>query len=105
MDHKPLLAVLGPNQDLQDVINPRLMNFKLKSMAYRFQPVHVPGKKHVVPDTMSRRSDSPAYDYPRLPREPPTTNNVLPEYQDTFGPPDWVASPSVDAFYPDPEEL
>ena len=105
VDHKPLLAVLGPNQDLQDVINPRLMNFKLKSMAYRFQPVHVPGKKHVVPDTMSRRSDSPAYDYPRLPREPPTTNNVLPEYQATFGPPDWVASPSVDAFYPDPEEL
>ena len=54
---------------------------------------------------MSKRSDSPAYDYPRLPREPPTVNNVLPEYQDTFGPPDWVASPSVDVIYPDPEEL
>ena len=49
-DHKPLLAILGNNQDLADVLNPRLLNFKLKSMAFSFTPVHIPGKKHVVSD-------------------------------------------------------
>ena len=81
------------------------MNFKLKSMSYRFQPVHVPGKKHVVPDTLSRRSDSPAFAFPRIPREPPPSNNVLPAYENTFGPPNWVAEPSISTMYADPEEL
>ena len=55
-------------------------------MACRFQPIHVLGKKHVAPDTMSRRSDSPVY-------------------QDTFKPPEWVASPSINAIYKDLEDL
>ena len=76
VDHKPLLAILG-NQELTDVLNPRLMNFKLKSLAYRFKPIHVPGKKHVVADTMSRRYDSPIHSIPKLPKLPPASNNVL----------------------------
>ena len=95
VDHKPLLAILGPNQELAEVINPRLMNFKLKSMSFKFQPMHIPGKRHVVPDTMSRRNDSPILKIPKPSRAPPTTNNVLPGYSDTFGPPSWVAAPDV----------
>ena len=30
IDHKPLISILGPHQELSDLINPRLMNFKLK---------------------------------------------------------------------------
>ena len=97
VDHKPLLAILGNNQDLTDVINPRLMNFKLKSLAYRFLPVHIPGKKHIVPDTLSRRSDSPVNLLPKVPKTPPISNNVLPEYADEFGPPSWISQPKVAA--------
>ena len=93
VDHKPLLAILGPCQELAEVINPRLMNFKLKSMAFQFKPVHIPGKKHIVPDTFSRRQDAPALTEPKLPTEPPVTSNVLPEYSNSFGPPAWVSQP------------
>ena len=43
LDHKPLLKVLGP-AELDEVLNPRLMNFKLRSLAYRFKPIFIPGK-------------------------------------------------------------
>ena len=59
IDHKPLLAILGTKQSLADLPNPRLMNVKLKSMMYRFQVKHIPGKDHVTPDAFSRRQDSP----------------------------------------------
>ena len=94
-DHKPLLAILGQDQELTDLINPRLMNFKLKSMAFRFKPVYVPGKLHVVPDAMSRRSDSPVHDLQKPPVAPPVDNNVLPGYSETFGPPSWVSESQV----------
>ena len=95
VDHKPLLAILGSNQDLADLINPRLLNLKLKTNAFRFTPRYVPGKLHVVPDAMSRRSDSPIADLPTPVKKPPPDNNVLEVYQDTFGPPSWVSGPSV----------
>ena len=97
VDHKPLLATLGPDQDLSTILNPRLLNFKLKTMAYRFTPMFIPGKAHVVPDAMSRRHDSPIADLPPYSAPPPTDNNVLPGYEDKFGPPTWVSSPSVPA--------
>ena len=59
VDHKPLLAILGDRQNLAEIQNPRLLNFKLKSLMYRFTVRHVPGKDHVIPDTFSRRTDSP----------------------------------------------
>ena len=94
-DHKPLLAILGHEQELSDLINPRLMNFKLKSAAFKFTPVYVPGKLHVVLDTMSRWNDSPVHNPPKLPSLPPVDSNVLPEYSETFGPPSWVSHPQV----------
>ena len=95
VDHKPLIAILGTNQDLTEVMNPRLLNFKLKSMAYMFKPIHVPGKKHVVPDAFSRRHDSPIIFLEKLPVEPPVSNNVTDDYENTFGPPSWISSPTV----------
>ena len=97
VDHKPLIAILGQKNELADILNPRLMNFKLKSMAYSFTPVHIAGKKHVVPDTLSRRSDSPALSAEKPPSKPPQCVNVLPEYEETFGPPQWVSTPFVTA--------
>ena len=95
VDHRPLISILGPNQDLSEIINPRLMNFKLKSAAYRFTPVHVPGKLHVVPDALSRRADSPIVSIPKSNPAPPVDNGVLKEYENSFGPPDWVSQPNI----------
>ena len=89
IDHKPLLAILGTKQNLDDLPNPRLMNVKLKSMMYRFQVKHIPGKDHVIPDTFSRRQDSPINQM----------SNVLPGYADTLGPPSWVSPPTVAALH------
>ena len=96
VDHKPLLAILGPDQDLSELANPRLMNLKLKTNAYKFTPRYLPGKLHVVPDTMSRRSDSPVGQYPQLPKAPPVANNVGPGYSDSFGPPKWISPPNTE---------
>ena len=89
IDHKPLLAILGTKQNLDDLPNPRLMNVKLKSMMYRFQVKHIPGKDHVIPDTFSRRQDSPINQM----------SNVLPGYADNLGPPSWVSPPTVAALH------
>ena len=96
VDHRPLLKILSPQMDLGDITNPRLFNQKVKLLPYRFTPVYVPGKKHVVPDCYSRRGDSPI-----LPSKPDTSvdlldiGNVEPGYSDTFGPPAWVSSPAA----------
>ena len=58
VDHKPLLATMG-DQELVDIPNPRLLDFKIKSMAFKFTPQYIPGKDHVTPDAFSRRHDSP----------------------------------------------
>lgn len=52
-DHRPLLKIFG-DRSLEDITNPRLLNFKEKSLQYRFQMVYVPGKKNDGPDSMSR---------------------------------------------------
>ena len=54
---------------------------------------------------MSRRNDSPIFGLEKLPRLPPVTNNVLPSYESTFGPPSWVASPQVTALEMEADEL
>ena len=54
-DHKPLLKVMG-DRALADIENPRLFNLKEKTLRFRFKLVHVPGKKHLGPDAMSRHS-------------------------------------------------
>ena len=52
-DHRPLLKIFG-DRHLEDISNPRLLNFKEKALPYRFQMIHVPGRKHGGPDSMSR---------------------------------------------------
>ena len=95
MDHKPLLAIFGHSQ-LADIHNPRLFRQKEKTLMYRHVPIHIPGKLHVVPDCLSRRSDNPVTF--NLPPSPNTNvsqdiSNILPEYQNTLGAPSWVAPP------------
>ena len=94
IDHKPLLATFG-HSELGDIHNPRLFRQKEKTLQFRHVPVHIPGKLHVVPDCMSRRSDSPIASL----SVPPSSNqvhdisNILPEYQNNLGAPSWVAPP------------
>ena len=99
VDHKPLLAIMG-DQELADIPNPRLLDFKIKSLAYRFQPIHIPGKLHVTPDALSRRSDSPIAVSkqtlkPKKDILDSMANNVQPAYSTTFGPPSWVSTPTA----------
>ena len=109
VDHKPLLAIFGKT-DLSDIHNPRLFRAREKTLQFRFQPVHIPGKLHVVPDCLSRRSDQPT-EPPSHPREAgngvsrtsggreeganhaTSITNILPEYQNNLGAPSWVAPP------------
>ena len=96
IDHKPLIAILGDKQNLADIPNPRIMNFKLKSMMYRFKVRYIPGKDHVIPDAFSRRADSPiAQIATSKPNIQDTMSNVLPGYSDSLGPPSWVSTTTV----------
>ena len=52
-DHKPLLGVLN-DRSLADMDNKRLLLLKEKTLEFQFQIVHVPGRLHVGPDSMSR---------------------------------------------------
>lgn len=56
-DHKPLLKVLG-DRKLEDIDNPRLLKLKEKTLRWKFDIIHVPGKIHVGPDTLSRKETS-----------------------------------------------
>ena len=82
LDHKPLIKIFG-DAKLESITNPRLFSLKMKTLKFRYTPVHVAGKKHVVPDAFSRRGDDEA------------VSNVLPGYANTMGPPDWVSSPTL----------
>ena len=53
-DHKPLLKILG-DRKLEDIDNPRLLKLKEKTLRWYFKIMHVPGKIHVGPDTLSRK--------------------------------------------------
>ena len=53
VDHKPLVKILG-DRSLDEIKNPRLFNFKEKTLMYDFAIKHVPGKWHAGPDACSR---------------------------------------------------
>eukprot|EP00112_Aurelia_sp_Birch-Aquarium-sp1_P001605 Seg1173.19 transcript_id=Seg1173.19/GoldUCD/mRNA.D3Y31 product="Retrovirus-related Pol polyprotein from transposon opus" pseudo=true protein_id=Seg1173.19/GoldUCD/D3Y31 len=53
VDHKPLTAIFA-DRALEKISNPRLLNFKERSLMYRFKIKHTPGKRHVGPDATSR---------------------------------------------------
>ena len=98
LDHKPLLRIFGQNQLLEDIENPRLLNFKLKSQMFRFNVIHVPGKKNVTADTFSQRYDSPIANSKQDKKQ--STSQVvemdpLPGYAHDLGPPTWVSAPTA----------
>ena len=72
-----------------------MLNQKVKLLPFRFVPIYIPGKLHVVPDTWSRRADSPAPAQPRT-REYDLTDvsNVTQEYSSSLAPPSWVSPPT-----------
>ena len=96
MDHKPLISMLGP-QPILDIPNPRLVSCKIKSLMYSFMPTHIPGKLHVVPDSLSRRSDSPIPHTTTSETMILDTTNVHPEYQNNCSPPSWVSTPATNS--------
>ena len=52
-DHKPLLKILD-DRHLHNIKNPRLFNLKEKTLPFRFKIVHIPGKKNLTADVVSR---------------------------------------------------
>lgn len=62
-DHKPLIQILM-SKNLDD-LTPRLQRFRMRLMRYRYDVIYTPGKKLVVPDTLSRsplENSFPKYD-------------------------------------------
>ncbi|MEL7377532.1 MAG: DDE-type integrase/transposase/recombinase, partial [Bacteroidota bacterium] len=53
VDHKPLTTIFS-DQPFERVTNPRLFDFKQKTLMYRFTVKHIPGKIHLAPDCGSR---------------------------------------------------
>ena len=93
LDHKPLISIFGMS-DLGNIDNPRILRAKQKTMMYKFEPVYIPGKLHVVPDCFSRRSDNPiAASAPPPTQQQSDISNVLQGYQDNLAAPSWVAPP------------
>ena len=52
-DHAPLLGIFG-NRDLGKIANPRLLKLKEKTLLFRFNIQHCPGKWHRGSDAVSR---------------------------------------------------
>ena len=51
VDHKPLLKIFG-NRTLDEISNPRLRNFKEKTLRYKFNIMYVPGVKQKAADVI-----------------------------------------------------
>ena len=45
-DHKPLVKLFGQNKELKDILNPRLLAMKKKTLSYNFKVKYLPGKKN-----------------------------------------------------------
>ena len=52
VDHQPLMPIFYDRAP-KKITNPRLLNYKERSLMYRFKMKHTPGKKHIGPDTTS----------------------------------------------------
>ena len=52
VDHKPLVTIFG-DQPLEKITNPRLLNYKERSLMYQFSIKHTLGKHHIGPDATS----------------------------------------------------
>ena len=66
-DHKPLVKLFG-DKELKDILNPRLLAMKEKTLIYNFNIKYLPGKKNPA-DFLSR--------YPALKANPDTADEDL----------------------------
>ena len=53
VDHKPLVSISN-DKKLNQITNPRLLNFKERTLMYQFHTKHVPGSLHLAADVASR---------------------------------------------------
>ena len=104
VDHNPLKAIFGTDKIIETIHNPRLLNYKLKSMKFKFTVHHIPGKLNVIPDTLSRRSDAPTTNKP-VTTEFTMQTNVSSGYADHLGQPSWVSPPTTAAVLHEAEDL
>ena len=54
-DHRPLVKLLGQNEEIPSLVSSRLKRFKLKLSAYDYSICYIAGKSNVVADFMSRK--------------------------------------------------
>ena len=94
IDHKPLIAIFGMSQNLEEIENPRLLNFKLKSLMFWFKVMHIPGKKNATADTFSRRFDNPNSKTPNASNRTKPAQISDSDYASRLGPPTWVSPPA-----------
>ena len=59
VDHKPLVPILS-NRRLDLIKNPRILNFKEKTMMYKFHAQHIPGVLNFAADATSRHPSAEA---------------------------------------------
>lgn len=59
VDHESLVPIFN-SRDLFEIKNPRLLDIREKTLMYRFRVIHIPGKKNVGANFMSRIPISPA---------------------------------------------
>ena len=94
LDHLPLITIFS-DKELGTVDNPRIRQQKVKLLPFRFTPIHIPGKLHVIPDTWSRRGDSPVAALPHSTGPSMLDiSNIEQQYSSTLGPPSWVSGPT-----------
>ena len=55
-DHKPLKGILC-DRALDTIEDPRIIRIKQRTLPWRFNIIHVPGKDHQAPDGFSRRNN------------------------------------------------
>ena len=53
-DHKPLLYILAPNQNVKIDVSPRLIKYSLNMMHFDYKIHHINGKSNKVADVLSR---------------------------------------------------
>ena len=94
LDHKPLISTFGNDRNLEEIENPRLLNFKLQAMKFKFQVMHIPGKKNVTADALSRRHDSPVSALPTHRVKCIPDSNTPNGYSSNLRPPEWVSPPA-----------
>ena len=61
VDHKPLIKIFS-DKALEDIKNPRLFSLKERSLMYKFNIKHLPGKLNAAPDCTSRYPSTPKLD-------------------------------------------